>query len=155
MNIVILSGRLASSPEVKTSKGGLQYASTVMTINDSTDKFPMEVEIVVFARNLDALMNTKVGGFIQVSGKLNVYNPREQSGQSSRSGKQFKVVVDSIILPAERVATQDSGNAGYQNNNGNYQPRPGGNGYSGTAPTAVVAPPEIGQSNEDPFGPDY
>jgi hypothetical protein len=77
---------------------------------------------------------------MQIQGKLNIYSPRE-TGQGSRSGKQAKIVVDSIIVPIERsAATQDSEG---------YQPRPGGNGQTGTAPAAVATPPEV--EMYDPF----
>jgi len=139
MNIVILTGRLASAPEVKTSQGGKQYANASMVVHDSTDKYSMTVDLVVFERNLPALMSNKQGSFIQIIGKLNVYSPKE-TGQSSRSGKQTKVIVDTIVIPIERsVATQDSGS---------YQPQPGRNGGTGTAPAAVATPPE---TDFDPF----
>jgi single-stranded DNA-binding protein len=103
----------------------------------------MFVDIVVFERNLQALQGTKKGGFIQVQGKLNIYNPKDQAGQT-RSGKQVKITVDNIIIPAERMTTSPE-----TGNTGSYQPRPGGNGQTGgTAPVAVAAPPE---TDFDPF----
>jgi single-stranded DNA-binding protein len=143
MNIVALTGRLVTLPEVKTSLGGKQYANASMVVQDATDKYPMFVDIVVFERNLQALQGTKKGGFIQVQGKLNIYNPKDQAGQP-RSGKQIKVIVDSIIIPAERmpISTPETGNTG------SYQPRPGGNGQTGASPVAVAAPPE---TDFDPF----
>ncbi len=140
MNIVVLTGRLASAPEVKTSQGGKQYANASMVVQDATDKYPMFVDIVVFERNLQALQGTKKGGFIQVQGKLNIYNPKDQAGQT-RSGKQVKVTVDSIIIPAERMATTPE-----TGNGASYQPQPGRNG--GTSPAAVASPPE---TDFDPF----
>jgi single-stranded DNA-binding protein len=143
MNIVVLTGRLASSPEVKTSQAGKSYANASLVIQDSQDKYPMFVDIVVFERNLQVLQSTKKGGFIQVQGKLNIYTPKDQAGQPR--SKQVKVTVDSIIIPAERMTTSpESGNTG---NGGSYQPQPGRNG--GTAPVAVAAPPETDMY--DPF----
>jgi len=139
MNIVVLTGRLASAPEVKTSQGGKQYANTSMVVQDSQDKFPMTIDLVVFERNLQALQSTKMGGFLQVQGKLNIYTPKDQAGQTR--SKQVKVTVDNIIIPAERVTTApDTGNGA------SYQPQPGRNG--GIAPAAVATQPE---TDFDPF----
>jgi single-stranded DNA-binding protein len=140
MNIVVLTGRLVTLPEVKTSQGGKQYANASMVVQDSQDKYPMFVDIVVFERNLQVLQSTKKGGFLQISGKLNIYSGKDQAGQT-RSGKQVKVVVDSIIIPAERMTTTPE-----TGNTGSYQPQPGRNG--GTAPAAVATPPE---TDFDPF----
>jgi single-stranded DNA-binding protein len=143
MNIIVLTGRLLTLPEVKISKSNKQYATASIVVQDSMDAYPMFVDIVVFERNLQALQGTKKGGFIQVQGKLNIYNPKDQAGQT-RSGKQVKVTVDNIIIPAERMTTNpESGNTG---NGGSYQPQPGRNG--GTAPVAVATPPE---TDFDPF----
>jgi single-stranded DNA-binding protein len=140
MNIVVLTGRLITLPEVKTSQGGKQYANACMVIQDSVDKSPTYVDIVVFERNLQALQSTKKNGFIQIQGKLNIYTPKDQAGQT-RSGKQVKIVVDSIVIPAERMTTApDTGNAG------SYQPQPGRNG--GASPAAVATPPD---TDFDPF----
>jgi single-stranded DNA-binding protein len=142
MNIVVLTGRLVSLPEIKTSQGGKAYANASMVVQDATDKYPMFVDIVVFERNLQILQSTKKGGFLQVQGKLNIYTPKDQAGQPR--SKQIKVTVDNIVVPAERMTTTpDTGNTG------SYQPRPGGNGQTGgTAPSAVVSPPE---TDFDPF----
>ena len=143
MNIIIITGRLLTLPEVKVSKSGKQYANASIVVQDSMDAYPMFVDIVVFERNLQALQSTKKNGFIQIQGKLNIYSGKDQAGQT-RSGKQVKITVDNIILPVEKsVATQDTGNTG------SYQPRPGGNGQGGTAPVAVAAPPETDMY--DPF----
>ena len=141
MNIVVLTGRLVNIPELKTSQAGKSYANASIVVQDSQDKYPMFVDIVVFERNLQALQSTKKGGFLQVQGKLNIYNPKDQAGQAR--SKQVKVTVDNIIIPAERMTTApDTGNTG------SYQPRPGGNGQGGTAPAAVATPPE---TDFDPF----
>lgn len=140
MNLVVLTGRLLTMPDMRTSQGGKQYANASMVVQDSTDKYPMFVDIVVFERNLQALQSLKKGGFLQVQGKLNIYNPKDQAGQT-RPGMQVKIVVDNIIFPAERMtAAQDSGNVT------SVQIQPGRNG--GTAPTAVMTPPDTGF---DPF----
>lgn len=140
MNIVILTGRLVTLPEIKTSQGGKQYANASMVVQDSTDKYPMFVDIVVFERNLQALQSTRKGGFMQIQGKLSIYNPKVEAGQA-RSGMQVKIVVDNIIIPAERMtATNESGNGS------NYQQQPGRNG--GAAPAAVMTPPA---TDFDPF----
>ena len=140
MNIIVLTGRLLTLPEVKISKSNKQYATASIVVQDSMDAYPMFVDIVVFERNLQALQGTKKGGFIQVQGKLNIYNPKDQSGQT-RSGKQVKVTVDNIIIPAERMTTAPDTGTGT-----NYQPQPGRNG--GTSPAAVATPPE---TDFDPF----
>jgi len=140
MNIVVLTGRLASAPEVKTSQGGKQYANASMVVQDSGDKFPTYIDLVIFERQLPIIQSTKTGGFLQVQGKLNIYTPKDQAGQT-RSGKQVKIVVDSIVIPAERMTTTPE-----TGNTGSYQPQPGRNG--GTAPAAVATPPE---TDFDPF----
>ena len=136
MNVVILTGRLASVPEVKTSQGGKAYANASMVVQDANDKYPMFVDIVVFERNLQALQSTKKNGFIQIQGKLNLFFPKDQAGQTR--SKQVKIVVDSIVIPAERMTTTPETS---------YQPQPGRNG--GTAPAAVATPPETDMY--DPF----
>lgn len=123
INRVVLTGRLTSNPELKTTQNGLSVASFTIAVNrqftNANGKHAADfIKCVIWRKSAENFYNfTHKGSLIGIDGRLQTRNYDDNNGQ-----RVFitEVVVDnfSLLEPKNenQSNSQGSNNNGYSNN---------------------------------------
>lgn len=104
LNVVILMGRLAKTPEVKKDKNGEEFTTACIAV-DSGKEQAMYVDLVCYSASQKAFDFVDTGDQIGVSGRLDIQSYTKKDGSK---GLGVRVIVNNVEFGAKKAITDNA-----------------------------------------------
>lgn len=100
INRIQLAGRLMQTPELKTSRRGLNYCTLRLTVGHADDSDAVEIDLVAFGRRAQIAASCTEGQPLRIEGR---FTQRQWQAEDGAQRKSVRIVADRVhALSVER-----------------------------------------------------